>query len=277
MKYGCCLNMVAGKPDKTGAEWLPAAKRSGFDYVELPLAEMMALSASDYEQLRSMLQQSSISCQVCNNFFPKTLRLTGPNAATAEAVRYAHAALTRAAELGVSVVVFGSGGAKQVPDGFSLESGYEQVAELLRQLAPIAQEKGITIAIEPLRKAECNLINTFREGCHLAADVSSPSVRVLIDFYHMTIEQESPNVLLELGPQYLAHVHFANPNGRVYPLHADEARYQPFMQALQQIGYDGRISCEAYTNHFAAAAPLALNLLRSLNQQGHEKLDSIPL
>lgn len=271
MKYGCCLNMAACKPDRTGAEWLPAAKRSGFDYAELPLAEMMALSEADYDQLRSLLQQSGLPCRACNNFFPKTLRLTGPDAVTAEAVRYARAALTRAAELGAATVVFGSGGAKQVPDGFPLEAGYAQVVELLRQIAPIAQKEGITIAIEPLRKAECNLINTFREGCRLAADVGSPAVRVLIDFYHMTVEQESPEVLLELGPQYLAHVHFANPTGRVYPLHADEAQYQPFMQALHQIGYDGRISCEAYTDDFAASAPLALELLRSLHPQCHEK------
>ena len=46
MKYGCCLNMIASKSDKTGIEHLRRLAMSGYDYVELPLAEIMDLSES---------------------------------------------------------------------------------------------------------------------------------------------------------------------------------------------------------------------------------------
>ncbi|MEA4966072.1 MAG: sugar phosphate isomerase/epimerase family protein [Oscillospiraceae bacterium] len=256
MKYGCCLNMVAAGPDGTGYEHLRALRDCGFDYAELPLAEMMAMSEADFAALHMALRQTGIPCEVCNNFFPKTARLTGPNEDWA-ALRYAEAALGRASLLGAKVVVFGSGAAKQVPAGFPLERGYEQVVRLLRGIGPMAAARGITIAIEPLRQAECNLINTFREGCRLADDVAHPAVRVLVDFYHMTAERESPDVLRTLGPGHLAHVHFANPNGRVYPAGAEEADYAPFFAALRAVPYDGRISCEAYAGRFADDAAAA--------------------
>ena len=92
---------------------------------------------------------------------------------------YVEKALKRAKALGVSNVVFGSGGAKNVPEGFPIEQGYEQIVTLLKRIAPVASGYGITIVIEPLRKAECNLINTFEEGCRLAKDVNDPAIRVL--------------------------------------------------------------------------------------------------
>ena len=41
MKFGCCLNMVSTQPDGTGIEFIDQLKNAGFDYVELPTAQMM--------------------------------------------------------------------------------------------------------------------------------------------------------------------------------------------------------------------------------------------
>lgn len=264
MRFGCCLNMVASNPDGTGREHLRTLKESGFDYAELPLAEMMALSDESFRALGEDLKRYAIACEVCNNFFPGTIRLTGPDADLTRVMPYVRQAMERAGSLGVKRVVFGSGKAKNVPDGFSMKRGYEQIVALLQAVSPIADAQGITIVIEPLRQAECNLINTFREGCCLARDVNCKNISVLVDFYHLTVEKESPAVLCELGPQFLQHVHFANPTGRVYPLHKDEADYLPFIHALHTAGYDQRISCEAYTNDFQKHAPLAQALMNTI-------------
>ena len=139
-----------------------------------------------------------------------------------------------------------------------MDVGYQQVASLLRQVGPVAREHGVTIVIEPLRKAECNLINTFAEGVQLAKDVNDPNVRVLVDFYHLAEEHEPVQHLLDNGRDYLRHVHFANPTGRVFPDKADEADYAPFITALKEIGYDLHVSCEAYApDGFKQSAPIA--------------------
>ncbi len=262
MKIGCCLNMVATGADGTGIERLETIARLGYDYVELPLAEMAALSEEQFAEIKRQVAQSGLRCETCNNFFPGTIRLTGPDVNMDEVLAYADMALGRAEELGVQYVVFGSGKAKWVPEGFSMEEGYRQVVELLRQVSPLAGKHKITIVIEPLRKPECNLINSFAEGCKLRADADVPHVKVLVDFYHMTVEQEPVAHLLEQGRENLRHVHFANPTGRVYPKEEKEADYKPFFDALKAIGYDTRISCEAYAKDFEAEAREALAFLR---------------
>lgn len=258
MKFGCCLNMVSTRPDGTGMEWLGDLAAFGFDYVELPLAQVMDLDEAGFAQLKQRLSDSGIPCQTCNNFFPTTLRLTGPEADMPRVMDYVERALTRAEALGAEYVVFGSGPAKQVPEGFPMEDGYRQVVDLLKQVGPVARKHGITIVIEPLRRAECNLINSFAEGVQLARDADDPNVKVLVDFYHMTEEGEPVQHLLDDGRQWLRHVHFANPTGRVYPVSPEEADYAPFIQALRAVGYDLRVSCEAYApNGFVQDAPVA--------------------
>lgn len=263
MKYGCCLNMIASNPDKTGIEYLKELVSAGYDYVELPLAEMTELSESTFQTLIvEKLTQCQIRCEVCNNFFPGTIRLTGRDINTEYIMNYVNRALDRAQSLGVEYVVFGSGKAKNVPNGFPIEQGYRQVVDLLKKVGPAAQSRGITIVIEPLRKAECNLINTFEEGCRLASDVSHDAVKVLVDFYHLTEEREPVEHLVTMGREYLRHVHFANPCGRVYPQQLEEANYISFFEALRTIGYHQRISCEAYTNNYNSDAAKALKILK---------------
>ncbi len=273
MRYGCCLNMVARQPDRTGAEYLEDLCRAGFDYVELPLAEMMALDDAGREQIKNKLQTYGIACEVCNNFSPTDMRLTGEEAELEAALEYVEKALSYAKSLGAVRVVFGSGKAKQVPDGFDMQEGYRQVVALLKEAGRIAGENGIVIAIEPLRRQECNLINTFEEGCQLAGDVGSENVKVLVDYYHLTEEQEPLEHLERLGAEYLQHVHFADPEGRVYPTAGRAGNFRMFADALKKIGYDQRISCEAYTDNYTQSAGEALRVMRQVFEERREHME----
>lgn len=263
MRFGCCLNMVSTRKDGTGIERVGRLGEAGYDYVELALSELMVLSEAERKDLLDMVRSSGIPCETCNNLFPRTVRLTGPGVDLEKVLEYVEGALALAREIGAKAVVFGSGPAKNVPEGFSHEEGYQQVVMLLKRMGEIAGRNGITIVIEPLRKAECNLINTFEEGVALAKDVASDHVKVLIDYYHMTVEKEPAEILLQDGAKYLGHVHFANPEGRVYPEHMGESDYRSFIEALRKIGYTGRVSCEAYTQDFDRHCVTALDFLRT--------------
>lgn len=265
MRAGCCLNMVSSASDKgTGISFIEELAGAGYDYVELPLAEIAALTEEEFLTVHKRVSNSGVSCEVCNNFFPKTIRLTGESVNSEEVMAYVDHALGRAARLGVEFVVFGSGPAKNVPDGFPMEEGYQQVVGLLKKIGPVARKYAITIVIEPLRSEECNLINTFEAGCRLADEVGDPNVKVLVDYYHMSVEKEPMENLKNEGRAYLKHVHLANPSGRVYPRKNSEADYHVFFETLAEIGYTGRISCEAYSDNFSKDAAAALKFLRDM-------------
>jgi D-psicose/D-tagatose/L-ribulose 3-epimerase len=263
VRFGCCANMVATGKDGTGIENIEKIAGYGFDYIELPLAQMMDLNGEDFEALKKRVATSGIRCETCNNFFPASMKLTGPTIDKEAIEGYYNAALRRASDLGVEYVVFGSGQAKNVPEGFSMKEGYKQVVEMLKKIAEAAKENNITIAIEPLRKQECNLINTFKEGCELAKEVDSPNVRVLVDYYHLAQEKEPVQNILDLGEKYLVHTHFARNEGRVYPVDMSEDRgYKRFIEALKAVGYKGRVSCEAYAADFESEAQKTLQFFK---------------
>jgi len=148
-----------------------------------------------------------------------------------------------------------------VPEGFPKDEAFKQLVEFGRRIAPEAQRQRITIAIEPLRRQETNIINSAAEGLDLVNAIDHPNFQLMIDFYHLASEREDPAIVLK-AREHIRHLHMANPQGRVFPLAWDEYDYAPFFANLRQIGYDKRISVEASTKDFPLEAPRAIALLR---------------
>jgi sugar phosphate isomerase/epimerase len=252
--------MIDAGRDPVGIDSLEPMVTMGFDYIELSLAHMALSSETTFGDLVGRVARSGLRCEACNNFFPPHVRLTGPNADLAAALRYASLAMGRAAQLGVEVIVLGSSGAKNVPEGFPLSKARAQFVELLRQLAPVADRHETTIVIEPISRPEANFINSTGEGLALVREVDHPRIRLLVDYYHMAGESESPTLLHEAG-DVIRHVHFARPPNRVFPT-TWEQRFDPFFEALGDIQYSRRLSIEAFTGDFEGDGPKTLGLLR---------------
>jgi len=260
MRLGCCGSTISRSTDPVGVEIVEKMAEIGFDYIELSLSDLTALPEDAFAALVRRVAQSGIGCEACNNFFPPAIRLTGNEARLDVALDHAVRALGRAAELGVRIVVFGSSGAKNVPEGFPFGTAWNQIVALLRNLGPVAARHDITIAIEPLNRKESNIVNLAEEGLRLARQVAHPNIQLLIDFYHLEMEQEDPAVILRAGSA-IRHLHIAHPEGRVFPAEAGMI-YSRFFAALRQIRYQGRCSIEAYTSDFPADGRRALRNLR---------------
>jgi D-psicose/D-tagatose/L-ribulose 3-epimerase len=263
MKIGCCTNMLAAQPDGTGIEYIEKLKEIGYDYIELPLAQIAELSGGEFSVLKLRVNTTGLRCEVCNNFFPSQIRLTGSEVNYQIIESYLEAALERACQLGVKIIVFGSSGAKNVPEGFPVDRAWEQLVVLLRYISDKINTCGITIAIEPLNKLESNIINTSEEGLRLAKEVDKENIKLLVDYYHMAAEKEDVKCLLNAG-DFVRHIHFASPALRVFPSETDIDDYTPFLNGLKEIGYNDRISVEAYTKDFCKDSKKALALLKTL-------------
>jgi len=252
--------MMASEADPLGLGMVRILGDTGFDYVEVSLRDVAALPMREAATLRMRIEASAMTCRACNNFFPVEIRLTGPEAKMERALDYAARALDCAKELGAEMVVFGSSEARHVPAGFSLGAARKQLVKLLWELGPLAMERAITIVIEPLNKKESNIINTATDGLKLAREVGHPNVQLLVDFYHLALEGESTDVVLEAGSA-IRHVHFSRPQGRTFPTEWVED-YGEFFGKLARTGYRGRCSIEAYTADLASDARQSLRLLK---------------
>ena len=262
MRIGYCTNLIATQIDGTGSEWIEKGKESGFDYVELPLAEMVDLEDEDFFSLKESIDVSGLKCEVCNNFFPGNIRLTGNSVDDKKIEEYLDTALGRAAQLGANVVVLGSPKSKNVPAGYPMDKAWSQLVELLRHLDPLVRTKGMTVVIEPLSKVESNIINTAAEGLRLVKAVDRENIKLLVDYYHLVMEKENPEIISDAGP-YIKHIHLANPAGRVYPVEMEDG-YIRFVNLLKAAGYESRLSIEAFTKDFSHDAKRSVEILRQL-------------
>jgi D-psicose/D-tagatose/L-ribulose 3-epimerase len=240
---------------------LETVKAAGFDYLEVRVSEVAALSDADFAATVAKFKQAGLPVLSANLFIPADIKVTGPNIDQKRQMEYVRRALDRVSLLGVRLVVFGSGGARQVPDGFSQQDAFQQLVDFGKRLAPEARKRNMIIAIEPLRHQESNIINNGIDGLRWVNAVNDPNIQLMLDFYHFAVEKEDPSDILKVK-EHLRHLHMANPNGRVMPLKWDEYNYAPFFTVLRQIHYDRLISVEATPKDLATEGPQSVALLR---------------
>ncbi|NLG25724.1 MAG: sugar phosphate isomerase/epimerase, partial [Clostridiales bacterium] len=217
MELGVCVS-----PDRA-----IAAAELGFDFIECSLSWLAGLDGAEYAAVRRRLAAAGIPVRSLNGMVPGSIRLTGPDVDRSAIDGYLRLGLGRAGEIGASVVVFGSGGARRVPGGFSTAQAWRQLAEFLAACEPIAAAAGIRVAIEPLRRAECNILNYVSEATALSALLRLPHVGALGDTYHMAEGGEPLSALAAAG-ELLYHVHVSHslgPVGRTYPYPGDGEDY----------------------------------------------------
>lgn len=261
MKLGCCAYSKDRSVDPVGLASVPIIRKLGYDYVELTMSGLASLSEAGFEEVCGTLRELDIRCEVLHGFFPGTLRLTGPDADVDAIHAFLAKALPRAKAIGAEVIVFGSPGARNYPEGFPKEKAYEQLVELCRLIEPYAAKEEIIIAIEPLQYGEANIINTVRDGYRLAKDTDRPHIKLLADYFHWIRNGETAEDLKACA-DLLVHTHFAENADRAFPCEAKES-YREFMETLKASGYDARVSIEAHVKEdFEAEAGAALKLFR---------------
>jgi sugar phosphate isomerase/epimerase len=211
---------------------------------------------------RDRAKKSALSVLAANMLVPGSLKITGPDVDRERLAAYMRAVLRRAEKLDIRTLVFGSGGARQVPDGFPCDTAAEQIGEFLRTSAAVAAEYDVTIVIEPLHRGECNIINTVAEAMKYVAAVGHPNLKCLVDSYHLWMEDEPLEHLRDAMPS-IRHVHVADKVGRTAPGESGQSDYRPFFRVLKDGGYDGLISIEATAFDIAASGARVLEFLRN--------------
>ena len=235
---------------------------NGISYIEAGVSNFLIPESSEEEFAanREIAAKSLVPILTANGFFPRDIKIVGPEADLERALKYSEVAIRRASEIGIDILVLGSSRSRSVPEGFDFDEGRAQFVTLLKSIAPIAEKYGIMVVLEPLRKQETNLLNTVREGTAICKEVGSPNICVLADFYHMACVGEDAGAILEAG-DLLKHCHIAEAAGRTAP-GVDGDDFTPYLQALKDINYQGRLSFECKWDDREVQFPVAMGVLR---------------
>lgn len=253
MRFGIC----------TTPENVALLARSGYDFAELPVVQSLRPEqpeASVLPSLRNQIGDMSIMPEAWYLFVPGEMRLVGDNVDTGRLERYLASACARAASLGGRVIVFGSGGARQIPPGFPRETARQQMTRALVLAAEAAAPHGLTIGLEPLNAAACNHINSVPEAVRYVRDACHPALGIVADLHHITQDNQPLDDVLTAGT-LLAHAHVAGA-GRRAPISDDIPALAAFFRVLKQASYAGRVSVEADWRDLALEAAETLDTLQ---------------
>lgn len=118
----------------------------------------------------------------------------------------------------------------------------ERMATAFRELADYARPRGVRVVLEPINVHQANYVHTTQEGIEMVRRVGRPNFGLMVDVYHMNIEDVDIYASLREADGLIWFVHFAD-NNRHWPgsAHLD---FEQIVAVLNEIGYDGYVSME---------------------------------
>ena len=240
------------------AELVPRIAAWGFDLAELPVE-----NPGDWDPRRAaeILRASGLGATVCAVMPPGRELVAADRETVAATQDYLKACVDAASTVGggVGPVVAGP---MYASVGRKWRVAAAERAELLRGLAgnlkPVAEyavENGVRLALEPLNRFETSLINTVEQAMEVVDTVGSPALGLLLDTFHMNVEERSIPDAIRLAGDRVFHFHAcANDRG---PPGVDHLDWGGIVRALRDVGYGGAVVIESFTAENEAMATAA--------------------
>lgn len=255
MKLGMIINTPDGKPDslkpsfvildgpdlegnlRKTAEW-------GYDGVELGLRDPALL---DSRQIRNLLQEYQLELiGLCTGevYGQDGLGIAGmpPEIARAAEARLC-AIVDFAAEVGEGTMLnIGRVRGRLDPD--RPKETWDTAVDTLQRISDYAAPKGVRLTLEPANHYEVNFILSTQDGLAFVKEVDRPNFGLVLDTYHMNIEDQNIHASFRQARRYCWHVHISD-NNRRWPGNA-HIDFGSIVATLADIGYNDYLSAEAF-------------------------------
>jgi len=260
MKFGINCDVLQERFD--------LAQKLGYDYCEYPFNKLVSNDTETNKKVIKKQRDSAFPVTAANGFIIG-LTLCGESPSPkSELLSYLRKGFDNSKELGIKTIVFGSGKARNCPEGFSREKTLEQLCELCTVFGDFGKEYDTDIVIEPLNHNETNIFTTVKETYAFVKKLANPRIKLLADSYHMRVENESFDTLKDYK-EYLYHTHIAaalpcSCEVREIPSLEDKENIKEFIYALKRMGYDKCVSIEASITNKSVEEAMA-NAIKALH------------
>ncbi|MGW4465013.1 sugar phosphate isomerase/epimerase family protein [Micromonospora sp. NPDC004704] len=231
--------------DEALAELIPRIASFGFDAVELPIEQ-----PGDWDPVRTrdlLAAYGLVAAGVCAVTPPGRDLVDAAPAVVESTVAYLMDCVASAAAVGAPCVggpVYAAVGRTWRMSPTTRAACY---ADFRRALSPVAEqagEWGVSLGVEALNRYETSVVNTIEQTIELI-DGLPPNVGIMIDTYHMNIEEADPYEALAVAGRHIKHVQVSGTDrGAPGRDHFDWPR---FFDTLRTTGYQGAVCIESFT------------------------------
>lgn len=126
--------------------------------------------------------------------------------------------------------------------GVTQKQAFDWVVDALKECTQVAGMKGVRLAVEPINRYETTLVNNCNQGLELISRVGANNLGLLLDTFHMNIEEADLHTSIQLVGNRIFHFHVADSN-RHHP-GAGHLDFPGILTTLTETGYLGFVSGE---------------------------------
>ena len=259
-KYAMCNEMYEGWDLERQFGYIAECGYAGVELAPFTLtpagqaADVRQISPKRRQEICALAKRHGLAIVGLHWLLAKTegLHLTLPDPAVRQkTVEYGKALIDLCADLGGSVLVWGSPKQRNMEIGVTRTDAYQYAADALQELAPKLIENNVTIALEPLAPNETNFLTNALETVELIERVQSPNVQLHLDCKAMWGGEMNPDgsrrpmaEVIRQFAKYTVHFHANDPNLQGPGM--GELDFNPIFEALYEINYKGWISVETF-------------------------------
>jgi D-psicose/D-tagatose/L-ribulose 3-epimerase len=217
----------------------------GFDVLEICIEDPALVTA---ERVAGEAADAGVAISVCGAFGPDRDVSHEDAEVRRGAVAYVRTCIDLAAELGsenVSGPMYSATGKARLLSPEERAEQWSWAVDSLRECAAYAADRGVGLAIEPLNRFETDMVNTVEQGVQLCRDVGGDNVGLLLDTFHMNIEERHVGDAIRRAGGLVRNFH-ACENDRGTP-GSGHVEWDEVAQALGDVGYDGLVAIESFT------------------------------
>jgi D-psicose/D-tagatose/L-ribulose 3-epimerase len=233
----------------------PKVKKMGFDWLEVPIE---GTSDLDYAAGAKILKDNGLLGSVCAAMGPDRDLIHQDKAIRDNGMAYLRHCVDAAKTLGVTHIVgplYSAVGRvwQATPD--ERKKDVDLLVEQLSTLAKFAGDHGVVLCLEPLNRFETSFINLASQAIEVIDRVNQPSCQIMLDTFHMNIEERSIGEAIRATGKRLVHLHGCE-NDRGAP-GSGHVPWGDVKTALRDIKYDGPVVIESFTNKVKSIARAA--------------------
>jgi len=267
MKFAICQELFENWDWERQCRFIAETGYQGIEVAPFTLAPRITEVSRDRRaELRKQAEDQGLRIIGLHWLLAKTtgLHLTSPDPAVRlETARYLVELGQACADLGGTLMVFGSPGQRNLPNGTSREEGLDRAAEVFRLSLPALAERGVEICLEPLTPKETNFINTCAEGIELIDRVGQPNFSLHQDVKAMLSEADPIPELIARHASRVGHFH-VNDSNLLGP-GMGPTDFVPIFRALLETKYAGWVSVEPF-DYSPGAEKIARDSLRYMRE-----------